>query len=248
MPRRPGFPRGPARRLWTPLLGGNRMPYKFRRGQNPKRVNPDTGLFQNGQIPTLGESRFVVFRPQYRSKPMAEAVPQLDDHTDHGPKDRIGAFLFAWARLSAMGGGLVLLGICGVSVYSIVGRWLFGSSVLGDVELVQMGCAVAISAFLPYCQMKNAHVIVDFFTQSASPDLRRILDKTAACVLAALAAVIAMRSFSGAWDAWRYGETSMILGWPLWWSYINIGPGFALLSAAALHTAVKGCNQDLGAK
>ncbi|MBR9972479.1 TRAP transporter small permease [Magnetospirillum sulfuroxidans] len=171
---------------------------------------------------------------------MAEAVPQLDDHSDAGPQDRIGAFLFAWARLSAIGGGAVLLGICGVSVYSVVGRWLFDQPILGDVELVQMACAVAISAFLPYCQMKNAHVIVDFFTQSASPRLRRFLDQAAAWLLALASAVIATFSFVGAWEAYRFGETAMILGWPLWWSYVNIGPGFALLSAAAVYTALTG--------
>lgn len=171
---------------------------------------------------------------------MAEVIPQLDDQRDPGPRDAVGRFLFVWSQLSALGGAIVLFGICVVSAYSVVGRWLFASPVLGDVELVQMGCAIAIAACLPYAQMKNAHVIVDFFTHAASPALRRVLDRIAAVLLALGAGVIAWRSFVGAWEASQTGETGMILGWPLWWSYVTLGPGFLLLALTALYTAWKG--------
>ncbi len=68
---------------------------------------------------------------------------------------------------------MLLFGACALSVYSVVGRWLFDAPVLGDVEMVQMACALAIAACLPYAQMKNAHVIVDFFTANASVGVRR---------------------------------------------------------------------------
>ncbi|MGL1834893.1 TRAP transporter small permease [Rhodocyclaceae bacterium SMB388] len=171
---------------------------------------------------------------------MAEVIPQLDDQQDTGPRDAVGRFLFVWAKLSALGGAAILFAICILSAYSVIGRWLFASPVFGDVELVQMGCALAIAACLPYAQMKNAHVIVDFFTHNASPALRRRLDRIAALLLAFGASVIAWRSFVGAWEASLTGETGMILGWPLWWSYVTLGPGFMLLALTALYTAWKG--------
>lgn len=171
---------------------------------------------------------------------MAEVIPQLDDQRDPGPRDPLGRFLFVWSQLSALGGAVVLLAICAVSAYSVVGRWLFSAPVFGDVEMVQMGCAIAIAACLPYAQMKNAHVIVDFFTHTASPAVRGVLDRIAALLLALGAGVIAWRSFVGAWEASQTGETGMILGWPLWWSYVTLGPGFMLLAFTALYTAWRG--------
>ena len=69
---------------------------------------------------------------------MAEVIPQLDEQVDPGPRDAVGHFLFAWSQLSALGGAVLLFGACALSVYSVVGRWLFDAPVLGDVEMVQM--------------------------------------------------------------------------------------------------------------
>lgn len=153
------------------------------------------------------------------------------------PPDKIGRFLLAWSKLSAIGGALLLLGVCLLSVYSVLGRWLFSSPVTGDVEVVQLGCALAIAACLPYAQMKNAHVIVDFFTQKAPPALRNWLDGIAALCMAAISAWLAWRSLLGAWQTAQTGETSMILGWPQWWAHLNTAPAFVLLSLTALYTA-----------
>ncbi|WP_313076345.1 TRAP transporter small permease [Melaminivora sp.] len=154
-----------------------------------------------------------------------------------GPQDAVGRFLLAWSQLSALGGILLLLAICVLSTWSVLGRALLDSPVMGDVEMVQVACSLAISSFLPYAQMKNAHVIVDFFTHGAGPRLRAVLDTAAALILAAVALWLTWRSAVGAWDTWRTGETSMILGWPQWWAHLTIAPGFGLLSLTALYTA-----------
>ncbi len=167
---------------------------------------------------------------------MAENLPRYDVR----PNDRIGRFLFIWCKYSAAVGVALLFGVCLVSAYSVAGRWLFSEPVLGDVELVQIGCVLAVASFLPYCQMKNSHVIVDFFTHQASPATRALLDRIAATLLAVVSALIAWRSFVGTYDAFRSGEEQMILGWPLWWSYLNLGPAFLLLTLVALYTAWKG--------
>ena len=159
------------------------------------------------------------------------------------PTDSIGRFLYAWSMLSALGGATVLFLICVLSAYSVIGRWLFGSPVLGDVELVQMGAAISIAACLPYAQMRKAHIIVDFFTLAAPAKLRGFLDVLAALLLSVCAAILAWRSVLGGVDAYQYNESSMILGWPLWWSFITLGPGFLLLSLTALYSAWRfGCD------
>ncbi|MDO5103507.1 MAG: TRAP transporter small permease [Lautropia sp.] len=175
---------------------------------------------------------------------MAEVIPQSGAHEEPRPKDPLGRFLLGWSKLSALGGALLLFAACGLSAYSVLGRWLFDEPVLGDVEMVQMACALAIAACLPYAQMKNAHVIVDFFTLKAPPAVRAALDRFAALVLALGSVIIAWRSFVGAWEAYGSDESTMILGWPLWWSYLTLGPGFLLLALTALYTAWKGVSYN----
>ncbi len=170
---------------------------------------------------------------------MAETVSlaKVDASTFVKPTDPIGRFLYAWSVLSALGGAVILFLVCGVSTYSVLGRWLFDAPVLGDVELVQMGAATSIAACLPYAQMRNANIIVDFFTLKAPHKVRLFLDILAALLLVFCSAIIGWKSIVGGLDTYQYNESSMILGWPLWWSFTNLGPGFLLLSITSLYSA-----------
>lgn len=167
---------------------------------------------------------------------MSEILEKAGTGNDD-PKDIIGRFLFAWAKLSVWGGAAVLVAICLLSTASIIGRWVFSTPLKGDVELVQIGCALAISAFLPYAQLKNAHVIVDFFTLKAPLGLRRFLDVSAALLMAAAAFVLMWRSYFGAVGTYRSGTATIILGLPEWFAHLTIAPGFFLLGLTALYTA-----------
>lgn len=156
---------------------------------------------------------------------------------DDTPKDAIGRFLMAWAKLSAFGGVLVLTLICLIATASVIGRAVFNTPIKGDVELVQLGCSWAIAAFLPYGQMKKAHVIVDFFTLKAPKMIRRAFDIFAALLLALFSVLLMWRSYFGAIDAIKHDTTTMILGMPEWIAHITIAPGFFLLALTALYTA-----------
>lgn len=153
------------------------------------------------------------------------------------PSDAFGRFLYGWSKWSAYGGAAVLAAVCLLCCVSIVGRWLFNTPVKGDVELVQMACAIAVAAFLPYAQMKNAHVIVDFFTLKAPRGVRRVLDIAAALLLGAAGFFLAWRSFLGMTATYRSQTATMILGLPEWWAHLTIAPGLFLLGLTALYTA-----------
>lgn len=166
-----------------------------------------------------------------------ELVTELEQDVFVKPTDLMGRFLYTWSMLSALGGAVILFLVCMVSTYSVVGRWLFGAPVLGDVELVQMGAAISIAACLPYAQMRNAHIVVDFFTIKAPPKVRLFLDTIAALLLCLCAAILSWRSTVGGIETYEYMESSMILAWPLWWSFTTLGPGFLLLSITSLYSA-----------
>jgi len=140
-------------------------------------------------------------------------------------------------RAFAFGGGAVLVALTGMSVASISGRALLGRPVPGDFELVQVGCGVAIAAFLPYCQLQRGNIIVDFFTVRAGRRVQGALDTFGALLLALVMAVLAWRTAVGMVAVRAGGEVSMIVGFPIWIGYAAIVPSLALATVVALHTA-----------
>src|SRR5512137_52905 len=138
--------------------------------------------------------------------------------------------------MSWFGGG-VLIAMMGLSVVSVIGRKFFDMPVQGDFELVQLGCAVCVACFLPWCQIEKGHVIVDFFTVNASVRIKAWLDTAGALLLGASAALLAWRLALGTWSVWSTQETTMILGAPVWIGYAPLVPAFALLAATGFYSA-----------
>lgn len=148
-----------------------------------------------------------------------------------------GRGLDVTCRGFALAGGALFTALTLLSLYSIVMRNLAGSPIMGDWELVSMGCAVAIAACFPMCQMRNGHIIVDFFTQGVRPRTRRRLDGLGALVLAVMTALLAWRTAVGAMDSNANNETSMLMELPTWWGYALMVPSFVLSSITALYIA-----------
>ena len=73
-------------------------------------------------------------------------------------------FLLGVANTLAFCGGAILLLMVFVNVISVTGRIIFGKPLVGDFELIEIACAVAIFLFLPLCQLKNGNIVVEAFT------------------------------------------------------------------------------------
>jgi TRAP-type C4-dicarboxylate transport system permease small subunit len=149
----------------------------------------------------------------------------------------IGRTLYRCCLASAALGGAALIGIALMTVTSVIGRTLFSRPIPGDYELVQLSCAVCVAAFLPYCQWQRANIIVDFFTTRASRKLRNRLDALGAVLVALATFIVGWRTGAGALAVKASGETSMLMGVPVWISYALIAPGLILTSMVALYTA-----------
>ena len=146
------------------------------------------------------------------------------------------------ARLSAILGGVVLSALILLTVVSVSGRGLntFGhflldiglmpglaqsmldagvGPVLGDFELVESGVAFCIFAFLPLAQITGAHATVDILTSQFSPFVNRVLTMIWDVLFAVVLIVIAWKLYEGMAGKMRYNETTMLLQYPVWWSY-----------------------------
>ena len=142
--------------------------------------------------------------------------------------------LRAAANAFALTGGVLVVAVALLTVVSVVARWLASTPVPGDVELVQLGTAAALALFLPYCQLHGGHLIVDIFTARAGARVHRRLDAAAHGAAAAVLALLAARAAVGVADLRAAGETSMVLGLPLWLAYAPMVPALALAALIAL--------------
>jgi TRAP-type C4-dicarboxylate transport system permease small subunit len=141
-------------------------------------------------------------------------------------------------EMFALAGGAVLTALALMSVWSIVGRWLFSKPLQGDYELVQMGCAIFVALCLPYCQLKYANIIIDFFTTRATVRTQARLDAIGALVLGLVMLLVAWRTGVGLLSIRESGETTTILGLPTWWTYAGMFPGIALTAIVAFRCAL----------
>ncbi len=133
-----------------------------------------------------------------------------------------------------MAGGLLLIGVVAMTVISVLGRYLFNMPIPGDYEITELACGVAVFAFFPYCHMKNANIVVEFFTGRMRPRRKAALDTAHSLVFAAVAALISWRLFVGGMHKLEDGETTLFLGIPVWLGYVSALPGAVLLTAVCV--------------
>lgn len=144
----------------------------------------------------------------------------------------------------AVAGGLVLCGIAMTTVVSVLGRKFLGGAIAGDFEIVEIGCAVAVSLFLPYCQLHKGNVIVDFFTLKASPAVQRWLDALGCVLLTLVAMLMTWRLGAGGMSLYSSNDQTMVLQVGTWWAFLVVVPSMALLSAVGLLTTIRALSDD----
>jgi TRAP-type C4-dicarboxylate transport system permease small subunit len=147
--------------------------------------------------------------------------------------------VFALARALAVAGGVLLVGIGVLVTVSVLSRWLRNQAVSGDFELVQMGLALAVFAFLPLCQANRGHIVVDTFTMKLPLRVQHALDGIWDLVFAGVAALLAWRLAIGGAEAFRTGSTSMVLAIPIGWAILACAGMAAFLALVCLLTAAQ---------
>jgi len=148
----------------------------------------------------------------------------------------LGRTLHLAATGIALFGGAILVALTLLTVISVVGRALLSAPIPGDFELIEIGMAVAIFSFLPYCQIVRGNVIVDLFTARASPRTQALLDTAGNLIYTAIAALLTWRVALGGLEVRSYGETTMVLRVPVWWGYVPAVACLAFLTLVCAYT------------
>ncbi|MBV7407502.1 TRAP transporter small permease [Maritimibacter sp. DP1N21-5] len=129
-------------------------------------------------------------------------------------------FFLTLSRLLAIAGGFVLSILILIVVVSIVGRETGLGAIKGDYELVEAGMAFAIFAFLPYAHLTGAHATVDIFTDWLGDRSQRLLSVVIDAVFAVVLIIIAWKLYDGMLSKLSSGQTTLLLQFPVWWSYV----------------------------
>lgn len=134
---------------------------------------------------------------------------------DGGMRAGIERLARIWAGLGASALALLVA----VTAYDVVAGKLAGKPLAGTYELAAILAGISIFAFFPYAQIKRAHVTVDLFMKYAGNRLNGLVMALSSLAFLILALFLVWRMTLGGIDIWRYGETTPILGLPLWWPY-----------------------------
>ncbi|MGB0661900.1 MAG: TRAP transporter small permease [Mangrovicoccus sp.] len=163
------------------------------------------------------------------------------------------------AGFLAVIGGVLLLALAGITVLSVTGRVLSAiglGPIRGDFELVEIGCAITVFCFLPWCQLQRGQVSVDILADhlpGRGPALTRVLGDLALCLVAG---VLLWRIWLGFGEKWPGGsaglretfgfgappffaETTYELLIPAWIPLSLCLPGAVLLLLACLVTLIE---------
>lgn len=144
------------------------------------------------------------------------------------------------AKACALLAGVVMTAIMGVTLYSVIGRTLFDSALLGDFELVQVMMAIGVAWFLPMCQLQSGNIIVDFFTTRAQPQTRDRLDRFGALTIGMMMGILTWRTALGGLEAFESGTASMMIQVPEWYGYFAMVPPLAITTLTAFAQATFG--------
>jgi TRAP-type C4-dicarboxylate transport system permease small subunit len=92
--------------------------------------------------------------------------------------------------LSALLGGLCLLGLVGVILVDVAGR-AFGDPLFGSQDLINMGMAILVFGGMALCDRTGGHIAVDLLEPKFPYIMNRVIDILAAIMGTAIFAMIA---------------------------------------------------------
>ncbi len=168
----------------------------------------------------------------------------------------VGHWIGHGARWLAMLGGIVLTGVMLVAVTSIIGRALLRTGlpafsglgpIPGDFEIVSMGAGIAIFSFMAWAQFNRGHVTVDIFVSRLGPRGLAVLSALMNLAMTITVVVLARQLELGLEDKRRFGETTLILQIPLWWTYVGGIIGLYSFAVVSGYTVWRSVNEALSA-
>ena len=128
--------------------------------------------------------------------------------------------------------GATLVGLALFVTAAVLGRRFGGPYTGATDEISVFLMALAGTWALAYTSAIGKHIRIDLTLHWFPPRARRVVDFAGVALLAAFAALLAINSWTLAWDSWVGGSVSMSrLSVPLFWPQAAMATGFTVLAA-----------------
>ncbi|MCF6271936.1 MAG: TRAP transporter small permease subunit [Rhodobacteraceae bacterium] len=178
--------------------------------------------------------------------------------------DRLGKPIAALAWFSALVGGLVLVAVMVMITVSVMGMSAnkFGKMlkksydtvvepllsigpIPGETEMVEVGMAFIIFAFLPIVTLNKGHAVVGILTGFFGKGVNRLIDVVSDGLMLVVAGFLAYRHLLGTLDKFGNGEATWILQFPVWWGYGAAMFGAAIFVIVAIYCLLRSVDAAL---
>lgn len=120
-----------------------------------------------------------------------------------------------------------------ITMLNVITRYLTDESYAWTEEISVFLMVVMTLAGASAAAGRDRHIRIEYFYDGGSAARRRMLAVAGGCAVALLFAGLAVLFGRVVWDEYRYGETSMGLGWPRWWYSVFTPPLCAALALRA---------------
>jgi len=138
------------------------------------------------------------------------------------------------ARHLAIAGGALLVGIAALVTTSVTMRWVTGSGITGDFEIVQLLAALGAFAMFPLCIALRGNIVVDTFTAALPTGFQQALDRLWDVSFGVIVLVMAWRLAVGAVEQLTTKTSLMMLPLPTWWVVAGCSALFAVTGLVSL--------------
>jgi TRAP-type C4-dicarboxylate transport system permease small subunit len=145
-----------------------------------------------------------------------------------------GAAIGGLARHLAIAGGALLVGIAALVTTSVTMRWVTGSGITGDFEIVQLLAALGAFAMFPLCIALRGNIVVDTFTSALPTRFQQALDRLWDVSFGVIVLVMAWRLAVGAVEQLTTKTSLMMLPLPTWWVVASCSALFAVTGLVSL--------------
>jgi TRAP-type C4-dicarboxylate transport system permease small subunit len=135
-----------------------------------------------------------------------------------------------WALI---GGGLLLFLLL-INVFGVAFDNITQSVPYTPYELIQFLMPVVIFNFLPYCEMRSAHITFDYFIERFEKRGILLLSIIKSTIVILISTYILHQMIYGMIDYYSFGYETVIMSIPIWLSYPPILTSLFLLILAAI--------------
>ncbi len=124
---------------------------------------------------------------------------------------------------------LLLANVSGIAFDNIINHVPYTS-----YELIQFLMPVIVFNFLPYCELKSAHITFDYFAVRFKKRVNLFLNSSKSVIVILISAYILYQMIYGMIDYYFFGYETVIMSIPIWLSYPPILISLFLLILAAM--------------